>query len=332
VKGIENEFVGHALVFGKFMPPTNGHLFLIDFAKASSRKVTILVCSLPSEPIPGEERYKWIKKLYPDCNVVHHAVEIPQYPEEAPDFFNIWKDSIHRHCPGEKFDAIFASEPYGYDMANIMGLRFIPVNTRRDIVPITGTEMRNQPMKHWDQLNPVIRPYFAKRVAIIGPEHCGKTALSQALSERFKTVMVGDYAEILVDDYQTNIPDYDRESMLNVGDVSTVARGQLASMEALLPQCNKVIFSDTELITTMQRSKKLFGEVPDWVEDLSYSQEYHLYLLIKPSSQADKETVSSYKWLRGEMIRRNLSFVEIHAEKPEAMCDQAFPHVAELIS
>jgi HTH-type transcriptional repressor of NAD biosynthesis genes len=330
VNGIEHEKVGHGLVFGKFMPPTNGHLFLFNFAKASCHKLTIMVCTLEDEPIPGAKRYEWVKKLFPDCNVVHHAAEIPQLPEEHPNFFNIWKDSIHRHCPGEKFDAIFASEDYGYNMANIMGLRFIPVNTRRDIVPISGTMMRENPMKYWDHLNPVVRPYFAKRVAVLGAPNTGKTELTQGLAEHFGTTMVGDYAEILLEDYQNNIPGYDPETMLNIGDVSTVARGQMAGLEALLPQCNKVLFSDTELITTAMRSQKLFNQVPDWVADAACSQHYDLYLLIKPDASANKETVMDYKWLHGELVRRALPFMEVFKDSHEGRLKEAIPYVEEL--
>ena len=168
-EGIDSEFVGHGLAFGKFMPPTNGHLYFLNFARAACRKLTILVCSLPTEPSPGEVRYKWIKELFPDCNVVHHYIDIPQEPNGPEDlpFFETWRDSIHKHCPGEKFDALFASESYGYKVARIMDIRFVPVNVKRDLVEISGTAMRNNPLLHWDHLHPVVRPYFLKRVAIV---------------------------------------------------------------------------------------------------------------------------------------------------------------------
>jgi len=52
-------------VLGKFMPLHKGHQHLIDTARLHSQLVTILVCSLSSEPIPGELRYKWMKQSYP---------------------------------------------------------------------------------------------------------------------------------------------------------------------------------------------------------------------------------------------------------------------------
>ena len=61
LEGIESQYVGHGLAFGKFMPPTNGHLHFLEFARKSCRKLTIIVCSLDDEPIPGEIRYKWMK-------------------------------------------------------------------------------------------------------------------------------------------------------------------------------------------------------------------------------------------------------------------------------
>ncbi|HNV70453.1 MAG TPA: adenylyltransferase/cytidyltransferase family protein, partial [Candidatus Ozemobacteraceae bacterium] len=44
------------LIIGKFLPPHRGHQFLIDFARRHCRKLTVLVCTLQREPIPGRLR------------------------------------------------------------------------------------------------------------------------------------------------------------------------------------------------------------------------------------------------------------------------------------
>ena len=61
-------------VLGKFMPPHKGHVFLCEFARQYCEHLTILVASLPDEPIPGRLRYEWMKRMFDDggqtCSVV----------------------------------------------------------------------------------------------------------------------------------------------------------------------------------------------------------------------------------------------------------------------
>lgn len=325
VEGIPDRFVGHGLAFGKFMPPTNGHIFFLNFARASCRRLTILVLSLPTEPIPGELRFKWIKELFPDCNVVHHYIDIPQEPRHPQDlaFFETWRDSIHKHCPGEKFDALFASEPYGYKVASVMGIRFVPVNVKRDLVQISGTAMRENPLRHWEHLHPVVRPYFLKRVAIVGPAGSGKSTLAARLSTHFGTMQVAEYRRALLADYAANIPDF-TEAMLDVNDVSTVARGQIAAEEALARQANRVLFSDTELLSVKGWSLKAFGQSPAWLDEAIPQRRYDLYLLLKAKG-ADFDA-----W-KEELERRKLRFAVIEGDSASDKFQKALSAIVSAV-
>lgn len=62
---LEEKKIGSGLVFGKFMPLHLGHVLLLRFAEASCHRLTIVVCSLENEPIPGHVRFQWVKKNVP---------------------------------------------------------------------------------------------------------------------------------------------------------------------------------------------------------------------------------------------------------------------------
>lgn len=313
--------VGSGIVFGKFMPPHDGHMYLLNFARRSCHRLTIMVCSLENEPIPGEIRFAWVKRLFPDCNVVHHYAPIAQLPEESPTFFTDWAETIRRHCPGEAFDVLFASEPYGYDMAAVMGVQFIPVDERRELVPISGTLMRNEPMKYWQYLNPVVRPYFVKRVAVVGPESCGKTTLTAHLAEHFSTVQVHEYARDLLENYTQHIPGFNPLNDLTEADFATIARGQAASTEALAEQANRVLICDTDLITTEYFAHHYLGHCPSVVEKLVAAQKIDCYLLLDPEDIEAHYTPDTLRdmpdfakrkayflWWKAELQRRRLPF------------------------
>ena len=80
----------HGMVLGKFMPPHRGHIYLCEFARSWSDTLTIVVGSLPDEPIAGALRFEWMRELFPSCRVVHLTDSNPQYPHDHPDFWAIW--------------------------------------------------------------------------------------------------------------------------------------------------------------------------------------------------------------------------------------------------
>ncbi|MFA5888462.1 MAG: adenylyltransferase/cytidyltransferase family protein, partial [Candidatus Nanoarchaeia archaeon] len=85
----------NGLIIGKFMPPHQGHKYLVDFARNYCDKLTVMVCSIQQEPIEGKLRDEWMKESFPDVHVIHHSAEIPQEPKDHPDFWQIWHVAIY---------------------------------------------------------------------------------------------------------------------------------------------------------------------------------------------------------------------------------------------
>jgi cytidyltransferase-like protein len=176
-------------LLGKFLPPHRGHQYLIEFARAYVDQLAVLVCSIAREPIPGALRYQWMCESFPGVTLVHHTDEIPQAPEEHPQFWDIWRASIRRHVPG-RIDYVFASEDYGGRLAEELGARFVPVDIERRNVPVSGRAIRDDPMAHWEALLPAVRPYYVKRVCVLDDD---RSPLADALSAEFRTVCMHRY-------------------------------------------------------------------------------------------------------------------------------------------
>lgn len=243
---IAAEKVPHGLVFGKFMPPTLGHQYLCDVARASCDKLTIIVGTLPDEPIPGYLRHQWMTEMYPGCDVIHLDKVMPQAPDhpEHKEFFQLWADTLYAVSEHASFDALFASEPYGYKVAEAMGISFIPVDTARQSVKISATEIRNNPIRHWNKLPSVVRPYFVKRVRLAGGALEERQCIAERLAVQFDTVYVDDAETRLYADFKRNLPDY--PGMLRDIDMPTAARLQQASATALARQARGVMFLISE--------------------------------------------------------------------------------------
>ena len=171
-------------LLGKFLPPHRGHQYLIDVARQHVDHLTVLVCTVAREPIPGHLRYRWMCEAFPGVCLVHHTDEIPQTPDEHPRFWEIWQASIRRHVPW-RIDYVFASEDYGWRLAEVLGAQYIPVDPARTNVPVSGRAIRADPMRHWDDLLPPVRPYYLRRVGVLGP---GAEDLAVRLAAQFRTV------------------------------------------------------------------------------------------------------------------------------------------------
>ena len=108
------------------------------------------------------------------------------------------------------------------------------------------------------------------RVAILGAESTGKTTLARSLALRFQTVWVPEYAR----EYMTMYTgDY------SANDIVEIAKHQLQEEDQLALQANKLLFTDTELITAKVWCEDVFSTCPDWLEQHFKEHRYDLFLL-----------------------------------------------------
>lgn len=281
------------LLLGKFLPPHRGHQYLVDFARRYADHVTVHVCSVESECIPGALRYSWVRDHFSGCpnvTVVHCDDPNPQTPEESPDhFWEIWRESLFSRMDRAP-DLVFASEPYGFRLAETLGARYVPVDHAREMAPISGTLLRSDPLRYWDYLLPPARPYFAKRIALVGPESSGKTTLTAFLTRHFEATFAMEYArgylEAVPAHWLTPAGDsngFNEEALI------AILRGQRASVDAMALQCRGLLFSDTEAIVTACWSQVLLGYVPPLAERYILEQQYDLYLVTAASEGWDPD-------------------------------------------
>jgi NadR type nicotinamide-nucleotide adenylyltransferase len=258
------------MLLGKFMPPHLGHVYLGEFASRYVDRLTIVVCSLTAEPIPGELRYRWMRELFPFDHVVHLTDDLPQHPGEHPDFWVLWRSALERVLPGRP-DFVFASEDYGRPLAAVLGGTFVPVDRDRSAVPTSGSAIRADPMRHWDYLPRCVRPHFVKRVCVFGPESTGKTTLARRLAEHFGTAWVPEYARTLLEAQQ---------GRLDPADLPRIVCGQIASEDALARNARRVLVCDTDPLTTLIWSEVLYGACDPYVGAQADQRNYDLYLLL----------------------------------------------------
>jgi HTH-type transcriptional regulator, transcriptional repressor of NAD biosynthesis genes len=256
------------LIIGKFMPPHAGHIALIDEARGHVDELTLIVFSKPAEPIPGALRAGWLRALYPTL-AVHHLDQDGPVDFDDPAAWAFWVAAIRAAHP-VLVDVVFSSELYGPELARRLGARHLAFDPDRQRVPISATQIRQDPMRHWRFIPPPVRPYFVRRVAIIGAESTGKTTLAQALAAHFDTAWVPELAR----DYLLV-----HGGVCTAADMAVIAQGQAEAEDRLACAANRVLICDTNVLTTQLWYEHYFGPPPAALARLAAERTAHLYLL-----------------------------------------------------
>ena len=124
-----------------------------------------------------------------------------------------------------------------------------------------------------------------KRVVICGPESTGKSTLTVKLASYFKTNYVNEYAR----DYLQRKWD-DKKEVCNKEDLIKIARGQVERENTNITNSNKLIFCDTNILTTIAWSKTHFdGFCDPWLIRQSKLLKYDFYLILNTDTSWIKD-------------------------------------------
>jgi NadR type nicotinamide-nucleotide adenylyltransferase len=302
-------------LLGKFMPPHAGHLHLIDEAAKRCDELTILVCTLARDPIPGDFRFRWMLELRGQHRLVHVTDEVPSYPEEHPRFWEIWEDLLRRVLPAD-VDVVFTSESYGDEIARRLDIQHVPIDPERTAVPVSATMIREDPFANWRWIPPPVRPWFVARVAVLGAESSGKSVLAAELAERFRTTFVQEYGR------EHTAPMKTVSEEIRPEDFLAIAAEHARRIDAAAGDANRILIVDTEALTTAVWSEWYLGScAPDlwkWVD----RQRLDHYLLLAPdlaweddgTREFPSRRVAFFHRLREELERRAWPYLLIEGD------------------
>lgn len=278
------------VVIGKFMPLHKGHLHMLEFAKNSCKKLTILVDHLVGETIPVDKRVEILKESFPDANITIKPMskKMPQAPSEHSLFWNIWKEEIASQTPDD-LDVIVGAMDYIKDLSKLLMIDFLMIDKQRNFVPISATQIRENPLKNWDFLAPASKQLFLKKIVVVGGESTGKTTLTKALAEAYGTVWVPEYARTAIEE----------DEKCDLSTFRKIINGQSSLLKSMQPHSqNGLIFCDTDLMATEVWLQKMYPDSHTQMnQDLYRSileQRADLYVLTNNDIEWEKDNVRFY--------------------------------------
>jgi HTH-type transcriptional repressor of NAD biosynthesis genes len=298
---------GTGVVCGRFLPVHRGHQYVIEVARGSVEDLLVLVFASPRDAISGTTRVRWLRELYPNV-----SVELVERDTSVVDIGELVRAvAHHREDPPRYF---FASELAYAPAAIALGATFVPVDPTRAVFPTSGTSLRADVMRHFDMLPPNVRPWFARRVAVIGAESTGKSTLCAQLAAHYGTIHVPEYARTLA---ESRGGDLDADALV------LAARGQLASEDALARSANRVLFCDTDVRTVAMWAERRHGEA--LLHPHAELRPYDLVMLTSLDEpfvgRADRDQPAArhafHEHLRSAALASGARFVELAGDRAE---------------
>lgn len=109
-----------------------------------------------------------------------------------------------------------------------------------------------------------------RRVVLTGSESTGKTTLTADLARHYQAVWVPEYVRGYADW---------KGAPLEAGDVTPIARGQIAAQDLALERARGLLLLDTDLLSTVVYAEHYYGFCPEWVRAAANHRRADFYLL-----------------------------------------------------
>lgn len=248
-----NGFIYTVGMFGTCANPLHqGHVSAIIKAASECKKLFIVLSYSKNRNEPDVSiRHKWIEKTVahlPNVKIIDLEDNAPtkelysqQHWEEGAQFV---KQTIGQHI-----DVIYCGSDYKTDCPY---KKYYPdskiVFLERSDIPVSSTKIRNNPLANWEYIAKAARPYFLRKVLIIGHESTGKSVMVQNLALIFNTEYIAEYGREVCERCggTQNMKKEDFEEIIHYHRKLI----QNASYSA-----NRFLFVDTDAITTYWYAK-----------------------------------------------------------------------------
>lgn len=285
------------ICFGGYCPMHQGHLDVIMKAKKENDVCFVVVCGYDNEPRSWEinlnldERHHLINSFF--CNdeqiVVLKINDTELGIDESMSDHNwtVWQNkvkelifgNVHWRGPYIKYQKIdeitsditwYVAEPFyktSIERNNVMNGKVILIDKFN---PVSGTLIRNNPIKYWNKISKPFKPYLCKNILILGTASEGKSTLVRDISNYFDIPHAWEYGRGYMEDRDMQDTD------LTVDDFKEFLKGQISICNNFRTQSKNGIFiSDTDNCVTLMYAKAYSSNTEMHINEDDYKVLYN---------------------------------------------------------
>lgn len=266
---------------GSFNPLHLGHVQCMLTAANQCDKLIIVISYGPNrDEIDIRQRYRWVYETvrhFPHVRIM--TLEDPA-PTKADYTEELWyADACKvKEFAGEPITAVFFGSDYSIDSMWVKCYpEAVPVILQRN--GISSTAIRKDPFGCWEMMPSYVRPFYTKKVLLIGTESTGKSTLTVSLARYFNTVWLEEVGRDISARSGT-------DKWMLPEDFTDILLQHKVRERELLPLANRVFFEDTNCLTTLFYIGFLDGPEKETnaalAEAISALNAYDLVLLLEP--------------------------------------------------
>lgn len=231
---------------GSFNPLHLGHVnCIIQAANMCEKLYIVLSVGYKRDEIDMKVRYRWLYQLTKHIgNVEIFTIEDDADTKEkyTNDYWQKDAEYVKTRI-GEKIDIVFCGSDY--DKNSFWNICYpeseFYVFERNEI---SSTKIRNNPYKCWEYLPNIVKPYYVKKVLLIGGESTGKSTLTINLANYYNTNYIEEAGREISEKSGTDT------LMLTEDFVEILLQHKLNEMKAI-ESSNKLLFIDTDALITL---------------------------------------------------------------------------------
>lgn len=230
---------------GSFNPLHLGHVAcIIQAANMCEKLFLVLSVGLNRHEIDYRVRYRWLYQLTKHIGnvriiLLEDRADTKQTYGEAH-----WREDSEKvkQQIGEKIDVVFCGSDYGTDSFwNVCYPESAFYIFERN--EISSTEIRENPYRHWEWIPQIVRPFYVKKVLLIGGESTGKSTLTINLARYFNTNYIEEAGRDISERSGTDL------LMLSEDFTEILLQQKLNEIKAA-ENSNRVLFIDTDALVT----------------------------------------------------------------------------------
>ena len=266
---------------GSFNPLHLGHVrCIIEAANQCEELIVVISEGVNRDEIDIRVRYRWIYQITKHIGnvrifILQDSAATKQDYSEVNWVFDAEKV---KEFAGKKIDAVFCGSDYDINSfwAKCYPEAKIIFFNRNDI---SSSKIRENVMAHWDWLPNIVKPYYVKKVLLIGGESTGKSTLTINLANYYNTNYLEEVGRYISERSGTDL------LMLPEDFTDILLMHKLREREAILSS-NKVLFEDTDCLITKFYLQFLDGKNKSGNEKLADAiaelNNYDLVIFLEP--------------------------------------------------
>lgn len=269
---------------GTFNPLHLGHIRCITIVAASCEQLNIVICDAPNrKEVDIKVKYRWLYNVTKHLPNVRLHILSDECTSKAEYDESYWQRDAQKvkemiGCP---IDVVFCGDDY--EKGNNFYKRCYPeseiVYIERD--DISSTLIRSNPYRYWEMLPLCVRPYYVKKVLLVGGESVGKSTMSINLANYYNTTYIEEAGRDI------SMKSGSDKMMLMEDYTEILLTHKLNEMKAL-ERANKLLFIDTDCLITRFYLEFLNNDTPGKADNdaladaIALINEYDFIFFLEP--------------------------------------------------